>query len=145
MKRLYDCTVGMNTRLTTRPTIILLPLLAFGCCLSAPPHTCTEINQGTFKVERVVDGDTFKVTYDGESTSVRLIGIDAPERKDPAGPAATKALMGLIDGKAVRLEFTEPRKRDNFGRLLCKVFVGDVDVGQWMLDNGHAVRYVPRR
>ena len=43
------------------------------------------------------------------------------------------------------VEFTGPRKRDNFGRLLCKVYVGEIDVSRWMLDNGHAVRYVPRR
>ena len=43
------------------------------------------------------------------------------------------------------MESARPRKRDNFGRLLCKVYVGDVDVGQWMLDNGHATAYVPRR
>ena len=104
-----------------------------------PP--CREIAARTFKVERIVDGDTFCVRYDGESTSVRLIGIDAPERRDPDGPAATKALANLIGGKTVRLEFTEARKRDNFGRLLCKVYVGDVDIGQWMLDNGHATVY----
>ena len=64
-----------------------------------------------------MDGDTFKVTYDGEQTSVRIVGINAPERNTPEGPAATKALTDLVDGKMVRLEFTEPRKRDNFGRL----------------------------
>lgn len=123
----------------------VLILLAIGCCPTVQPHVCTEINQRTFTVERIVDGDTFKVTYDGEQTSVRIVGINAPERKDPTGPAATKALTGLIDGKTVRLQFTEARKRDSFGRLLCKVYVGDVDVGQWMIDNGHAVRYVPRK
>ena len=60
-------------------------------------------------------------------------------------PAATKALAGLIEGKTVRLEFTEGRKRDNFGRLLCRVYVGDVDVGRWMIEHGHATEYVPRR
>ena len=130
----------MTTRLP-----VLLALLA-GCCPSAPPaHVCTEINQRTFTVERVVDGDTFKVTYDGEETSARIVGIDAPERNTPEGPAATKALAKLIEGKTVRLEFTEGRKRDNFGRLLCRVYVGDVDVGRWMIEHGHATEYVPRR
>jgi len=92
-----------------------------------------------------VDGDTFKVRYDGESTSVRIVGINAPERRDPAGPVSTAALTGLIGGKMVRLEFAEPRKRDNFGRLLCKVYAGEVDVGRRMIENGHATKYVPRR
>ena len=62
-----------------------------------------------------------------------------------AGTAATASLHALNGGKTVRLEFTAPRKRDNFGRLLCRVFVGDVDVGRWMIENGHAKVYVPRR
>ena len=57
----------------------------------------------------------------------------------------SRALTDLMGGKTVRLEFTGPRKRDNFGRLLAKVHVGDVDVGRWMIENGHAVKYVPRR
>ena len=128
-------------------TVLFVAAILVGCCPAVPTHVCTEINQRTFKVERIVDGDTFKVQYDGESTSVRIAGIDAPERKDPAGPAATAALTNLIDGKTVRLEFVESRKRDNFGRLLCRVYVGQVDVGQWMIENGHAVKYIktPRR
>jgi len=130
--------------LTTRLPILTLALLA-GCIPPAPPHVCTEIDQRTFTVERIVDGDTFKVRYDGESTSVRIVGINAPERRDPAGPVSTAALTGLIGGKMVRLEFAEPRKRDNFGRLLCKVYAGEVDVGRRMIENGHATKYVPRR
>ena len=86
-----------------------------------------------------------KIQYDGESTSVRFFGINAPEKRDPDGLAATAALVSMIDGQTVRLEFPAERKRDNFGRLLCDVYVGGIDVGQWMMDNGHAVRYVPKR
>ena len=41
---------------------------------------------------------THLVRYDGESTSVRIVDIDAPEQRDPAWPAATKALARLIEG-----------------------------------------------
>ena len=61
----------------------------------------TEITAHTFRVLRVVDGDTFKITYDGEPTSVRFHGINAPERSDPNGPAATAALRKMIGGKRV--------------------------------------------
>lgn len=63
--------------MTFRLSIFLLALLA-GCCPPAPSHVYAEISQRTFTVERIVDGDTFKVTYDGESTSVRIVGINAP-------------------------------------------------------------------
>lgn len=66
-----------------RPAI-LRALLA-GCCPTAPPHVCVEINQRTFTVGRIVDGDTFKVQYDGEEVSVRFVGINAPERNAPSG------------------------------------------------------------
>ena len=79
-------------------------------------------------VTNVIDGDTFVIAYDGVPASVRLLGIDAPERRDPGGPEATAALRALIEGKTVRIDFADPsgRKRDNFGRLLCKVYLGDV-------------------
>jgi micrococcal nuclease len=121
-----------------RNAILILLLLSVGC-------ESREITARRFQVLRVVDGDTFKIEYDGESTSVRFFGINAPEKRDPDGPASTAALVSKIDGKAVRLEFPADRKRDNFGRLLCRVYVGDVDVGKWMMDNGHAVRYVPKK
>jgi len=42
-----------------------------------------------------VDGDTIK--HHGQN--YRIWGIDAPERADPAGPAATPALRQLITGQ----------------------------------------------
>ena len=126
---------------------LLIAALAFpmGCRTGGTAADTREITARTFRVERIVDGDTFKVIYDGELTSVRIAGINAPERKDPAGPAATKALVELIGGKNVRLEFTEKCKRDNFGRLLCKVYVGAMDVGAEMIRQGHAAVYQKRR
>ena len=81
--------------MTTRP-LILLALLV-GCCPpTPPPHVCVEINQRTFTVERIVDGDTFKVTYDGEPTSVRITGIDAPEAaRDASTDPAAQPFIGL--------------------------------------------------
>jgi endonuclease YncB( thermonuclease family) len=35
----------------------------------------------TTLVERVVDGDTVVVRLDGSAVKVRLIGVDAPERR----------------------------------------------------------------
>ncbi len=92
----------------TTLALALLVLLA-GC-------TCRVITATDYLVLRVVDGDTFKVTYDGEVTSVRLAGVDAPERDELGGAEATDGLRGLVEGRTVRLQFTADRKRDNFGR-----------------------------
>lgn len=94
----------------------------------------------TYTVERVVDGDTIKLS-NGER--VRLIGIDTPESKpnDKAkrdskrtgqdvetitkmGQEATEFLKTacvMLEGKKVRLEF-DVEKRDKYGRLLAYVY-----------------------
>lgn len=107
-------------------TATALPLA--GCCTCPPCPPCQEIAEREFAVVRVIDGDTFRVVYDGEETSVRLFGIDTPESREPGGPQAREALVELVDGRVVRLTFPAKRKRDNFGRLLCGVYVDGVDV-----------------
>ena len=86
----------------------------------------------------MIDGDTFQITYDGEPTSVRLVGINAPEIREAGGPEAKAALAEMIEGKVVLLEYTEHHKRDNFGRLLCRVYVDGLDVGDEMVRRGEA-------
>lgn len=109
---------------------------------TAPPVT-REITASNFNVVRVIDGDTFKVDYDGDLTSVRMLYINTPERGDPRADAATDELRRLIDGQTVQLHFEAARRRDNFGRLLCRVTVDGFDVGQHLLDTGLASVYQP--
>ncbi len=98
-----------------RATVIALCLLA-GCVTRV-------ITAREFDVLRVIDGDTFVVMYDGEPTSCRIYGIDAPERGQPGAAEATAALTREIAGKRVRLTFPARHKRDNFGRLLVTYHV----------------------
>jgi len=95
-------------------------ILFFGFSIPAGCET-RAVSARTFRVLRVVDGDTFKVRYDGDVVGVRLWGIDAPERGDPGGSAATAALKKLIDAREVRLVFCGRHKRDNFGRSSGRV------------------------
>jgi micrococcal nuclease len=95
------------------------------------------------KVDRVVDGDTAKVFYDGESEYVRYIGIDTPESVKPDTPVecfgeeSKEFNAGLIEGETVRLVFG-PEKRDRFGRLLAYVYVSDLMVNAELLRRGYA-------
>ena len=94
----------------------------------------------TAKVERVVDGDTIKLA-NGEK--VRYIGIDTPETKHPRKPVqyfgkeAFEANRKLVEGKTVRLEF-DVQQRDKYGRLLAYVYVDDIFVNAWLVENGFA-------
>lgn len=92
-------------------------------------------------VSRVVDGDTL-VLRSGET--VRLAGIDTPERGQCGYQAATQELARLVQGKQVRLVPSD-EDRDRFGRLLRYVDVGGTDAGLRLLRSGHAVaRYDSR-
>jgi len=92
-------------------------------------------------VDRVVDGDTAKVFYQGESEYVRYIGIDTPEvgrgSTDCFGEAATDANESLLSGGKVELVFG-PELRDRFGRLLAYVYVRDVMLNAELLRGGFA-------
>lgn len=118
------------------------PIPATPALTPAPP-VVREITASDFEVLRVIDGDTFKVDYDGDLTSVRMLYINAPERGDPRADAATEELRRLIDGQTVQLHFEAARRRDNFGRLLCRVTVDGFDVGQHLLDAGLVSVYQP--
>ena len=52
---------------------------------------------GQFKVTRVTDGDTIKVTGNGSKVTVRLVGIDAPEtskgKNQPGQPFSRKSTL----------------------------------------------------
>ncbi len=94
---------------------------------------CTPAFAQTYTVERVIDGDTIKLT-NGEEVS--LIGIDAPEKTSGIplggdfkkydeydGNKATEFVKMLFSSnKKVRLEY-DIEERDKCGRLLAYVFI----------------------
>ena len=101
-------------------------------------------------VTRVVDGDTVKVRLaTGASTTVRLLGIDAPESVAPATPVecggeeASAFLTRLVEGRDVLLT-TDPSqdRTDRFGRLLAYVDAGATDVGLAVVRAGHGEVFV---
>jgi micrococcal nuclease len=86
---------------------------------------------GSAVVEHVVDGDTIDVRIGGRLERVRLIGIDTPETKKPNspiecfGPEASAFTTSLLPvGTPVRIE-RDVVGRDDYGRLLGYVYVGD--------------------
>lgn len=89
-----------------------------------------------FEVLRVIDGDTFVIRYDGEPTSCRIVGIDAPERDERGFEESMRGLAEMIErsGGAVRIEFPAGSKRDDFGRLLVGVEADGVDLGDAMME-----------
>jgi endonuclease YncB( thermonuclease family) len=80
----------------------------------------------TVSVQRVVDGDTLKLT---DGRSVRLIGINSPElahhgrRTEPFAQAARRRLQALVDASDARVSLQVGREpRDHYGRTLAHVY-----------------------
>lgn len=96
------------------------------------------------KVDRVVDGDTAKVFYEGRSEYVRYIGIDTPEsvknneRPQCFGPEAKNFNEELLGRNSkVKLVF-DREQRDHYGRLLAYVYSGSTLLQEELLRRGYA-------
>jgi len=132
---------------TLRRIVLVVPLLLgglFTACVDGTPGAA-ELRQAPARgvpaaaapgpgaatalarVRQVIDGDT--ITVSGVGT-VRLIGVDAPEKTggyreaEPFGDRATTFMRGLVDGQSVRLEYDGERK-DQYDRTLAYVFLED--------------------
>ncbi|HSW11271.1 MAG TPA: thermonuclease family protein [Solimonas sp.] len=89
-------------------------------------------------VLRVADGDSLHVSCDGQDTTVRLQGIDAPEWRQAYGRRAKKELAALVEGRELRLLGSEI---DSYGRLLATAWLGDLNINREMARRGYAWAY----
>lgn len=103
------------------------------------------------QVIKVYDGDTItiasKLPYDGSPLyrfSVRLNGIDAPEIKTKSeeekklAQKAKEKMSDLVLGKTVILKNVQTEK---YGRILADVYVENIHLNEYMIEQGLAVRY----
>jgi micrococcal nuclease len=105
--------------------------------------------KGPYAVSRVVDGDTAKVSINGRSVTVRLIGIDTPETKHPSKPVqcfgqeASARAKALLTGRKVWIQYdTSQAHRDRYGRDLVYVWLdGDTMFNEVMVREGFAHEY----
>lgn len=95
----------------------------------------------TGKVVGVLDGDTIDIlTIDKTQERIRLMGIDAPEKKQPFGQRAKENLSDLSYGHTVHVEWA---KRDRYKRIVGKVLdEKGRDINLAMVDAGFAWWYV---
>lgn len=96
------------------------------------------------RVVRVIDGDSFHADIDlgfkmWLRQTVRVAGIDAPEKGKPGGAEARKFLEGLLpEYKLVQLKTSKP---DKYGRVLAEVTVNGQSLAQALVAAGHAKPY----
>jgi len=90
------------------------------------------------QVVRIVDGDTIVLEADGARHRVRLAGIDAPERNQPWGDAATRELRRQVAGQQLVVEWS---KRDRWKRLIGIIRLDGEDVNLHLVERGLAWHY----
>lgn len=113
------------------------PIKLAACLVGAaavvlPPVAATTAETAVVgRVTRVRDGDTLEVGR----TVVRLQGVAAPERGQPLGGDATRALNSLVAGREVRCE---PDGTRSYGRVVAVCRVAGLDVGAVLVRRGLA-------
>ena len=87
-------------------------------------------------VTQVIDGGTVRFSAPGQAAiTVRVRDIDVPETCQPWAPEAKAALVALALNKTASLQ---PSGRDAQGRTVGALFVEGVNIGQRMVEDGHA-------
>jgi endonuclease YncB( thermonuclease family) len=91
------------------------------------------------RVVRIADGDTISLLdRNNKQHKVRLYGIDTPERDQPYGKAATKALRQLLADGLVDVVIVET---DSYGRQVGTVYHNGGNINVAMVASGYAWWY----
>ena len=111
-------------------TVILISLLA-----------CSSVHAGVIAgiLVRIADGDTV-VVLDANKVQykIRLVGIDAPEKKQAYGQKSKENLSDLVAGKYVVVEYD---KLDRYKRVLGKILLSGKDINLEQVSAGLAWHY----
>jgi endonuclease YncB( thermonuclease family) len=113
-----------------RSALALFALAAFS--LSAPAVDL----EG--RVVRVADGDTLTVLVHSRMLRVRLVEIDAPEKRQAFGRRSGQSLSGICMDKPARIV---TRGIDRYDRVLGRVYCAGVDANAEQVRRGMAWVY----
>ncbi len=93
----------------------------------------------TARVVSIADGDTVTVLdAENQQHKIRLVGIDAPEKRQPFGNVSRMHLGKLVHLRTVTIE---TNKRDRYQRELGKVILDGKDINLEQVRAGYAWHY----
>jgi micrococcal nuclease len=118
--------------------ILILAIIAFNYGSINGWVEKTFVNYETGVVQRVVDGDTVKIN----NKSVRLLGINCPEKGEKYYSEAKTFLENKILNKTVEIHFGK-EKTDIYNRTLGYIFIGEENINAEIVQNGFANLYFP--
>jgi endonuclease YncB( thermonuclease family) len=105
-------------------------------CLTGSASVAPDDHQLRGRVVAIADGDTLTLLdASKQQYKIRLEGIDAPESGQPFGKRSKQSLSDLAFNIEARASCP---KIDRYGRRVCKVLVGGVDVGLEQIKRGMA-------
>lgn len=118
-----------------------LPYFRFVCLqlLFLVLISCREKPRDGYKVIGIKDGDTIELLKNNQPVTVRLYGVDAPEKNQPYGTQAKNFASELAFGKYVLLQ---EKGQDRYGRTIAEVLLPDGrSLNQELVANGFAWYY----
>jgi endonuclease YncB( thermonuclease family) len=90
------------------------------------------------RVVGITDGDTLTLLVDRTQHKIRLAQIDTPERAQPWGNKAKRALSKKVHRKTVTVRVSDT---DRYGRLIGEIWLGDRDINRELIREGYAWAY----
>ena len=91
------------------------------------------------QVVRIIDGDSLEIkTSSGDTLTIRLQGIDAPEPGQPFNNKARSVLSEMVFGRVVEVVI---EGKDQYERLLGQVYLGETWINRAMVREGMAWHY----
>jgi len=91
------------------------------------------------KVVAIKDGDTIELLRNGQTITVRLYGVDSPEKTQDFGQRAKQFTSDLAFGKTVRLI---EHNKDRYGRTVGTIILPDGrNLNEELVSNGFAWHY----
>ena len=110
--------------------------------------TSAQLDPISAHVERVIDGDTIHVRFEGKRYTVRLIGVDTPETVHPTkavqyfGREASAFTKAALEGKTVLLQKDRTGDTvDRYGRRLRYVLLDGDNFNARLIRDGYAHAY----
>ena len=112
--------------------VLLLALFYQGAAFAQIGQTFTA------PVSRVADGDTITVVHDGDTTRIRLDGIDTPEMDQAFGVQARAFISSRVSDRQVTVTVHDV---DRYGRFVGRVQIDGVDLSVALVSEGLAWHY----
>ena len=117
-------------------SITLFIFALFLNLVSCEDFSFSESHEG--KVIKVLDGDSLIILKQGKEVRIRLAEIDAPEHGQAMWKKSKQALEKQVASKQIEIEEFD---RDQYGRIVGHVYLGDTWVNGELVQQGYAYVY----